>query len=187
MQIIGVRSAALGELVMAGISSGADGYGFAAVAQSREVDSTQGRSYNLSFTQVVTSALAPILYIQNTSTTRKLVIQRTRINAAAADQYTWRLNDTGTAAGGTAVTPVNRLSSSASLPAAVILSAATAAITGLTASTNIAVTGRASAAATLDLDDFIVIDVGKSATLVAVNGSASAGVLVNVNISDRPS
>jgi hypothetical protein len=186
---IGVTSLFSGPMPLAGITSSNATVGFAITSDSLEGDAVQAGLYNIAFNQATTTLGGVILNIKNISlavkggNNKNIIIHRTRLFSAAADTYTWRFNDTGTAVG-TTQTPQNRQSGSANtMTSAQVLSL----VTGLTAAapSQVASVFPGLANVPMDMLEKIVISPGTSASLVSTTGSIGANVLINLTLSNR--
>jgi hypothetical protein len=92
------------------------------------------RTWTASATVTPTGAADEFFYMKNDNTRHDIIISRLQFNAASAETITLA-RVTGTAAGGTTLTPVNRTLGSGQVPSATIESGVD--ITGLTPGANL--------------------------------------------------
>lgn len=175
MYPIGAVDSSQNKLLLAAVMAAIAGNGLLATVDSQQADAFAGVSFTAKDSVTNPGANAVLAYVKNTDSAKSLVISRTRILAGVADTIYWQVDDTGTAAGGAALTPVNHLAGGDTFAnevggAEVCLSGSTG-ITGVTASAAKAASVAYVAAATpAVIEEVIVIPPGHSAALVCLAG-----------------
>lgn len=134
------------------------------------------RTWTTSDTQTPTGAADEFFYLLNTSTRLSIVLTRLQFNAASTETITLA-RVTGTAAGGTTLTPVNRSLGSGRTPPATIESGAD--ITGLTPGATLEVF-EGTVGDPIDLTNRpIVVRPGEAVALSATTGAIAILFLVD--------